>query len=112
MDPEVLRLMAHIDQTRAELKAAVLAMPPDDLINLFRDCATGRLAGMDEPTLLRVGMLAAMAIYDICQCRIEEDHWTPPGPACPQCGEDDLDHLVWIDDDQVRCDKCGTVYTP
>jgi hypothetical protein len=51
--------MAHIDQTRAELRAAVLAMPPDDLINLFRDCATGRLAGMDEPTMLRVGMLAA-----------------------------------------------------
>jgi hypothetical protein len=112
MDPEVLRLMAHIDQTRAELRAAVEAMPADDLINLFRDCTTGRLAGMDEPTMLRVGLLAAMAIHDICQSRIEEDDPNRTIHSCPQCGEDRIDYLVWIDDDQVRCDRCGTVYEP
>ncbi len=112
MDREVLKLMAHIDQTRAELRSAVENMPADDLVELFRDCATGRLAGMDEQTMLRVGMLAAMAIHDICQSRVEQDEWTPPGPACPRCGQDDIDWLVWIDDDQVRCGSCGTVYDP
>lgn len=112
MDREVLKLMAHIDQTRAELRSALEAMPPDDLVDLFRACATGRLAGMDEATMLRVGMLATMAIHDICQSREDEDDWTPPGPACPHCGEDDIDHLVWLDDEKVRCDSCGTVYDP
>jgi hypothetical protein len=86
MDREMLKLMAHIDQTRAELRTAIETMPPDDLIQLFRDCA-GRWADMDEPTMLRVGMLAAMAIYDICQSRVEADDWIPPGPTCPHCGE-------------------------
>lgn len=43
----------------------------------------------------------------------------PPDPnkvapcfACPNCGEDDVDSLVWIDDEQVRCARCGTVYHP
>jgi rubredoxin len=35
-----------------------------------------------------------------------------PGMACPRCGEDEMDSLVWIDDDQVRCTSCGTVYDP
>jgi uncharacterized Zn finger protein len=32
--------------------------------------------------------------------------------ACPFCGEDDIDHLVWLDDEKVRCDSCGTIYDP
>lgn len=45
---------------------------------------------------------------------IEPDDYdrVAPGRACPRCGEDDIDALVWIDDDQVRCDSCGTVYDP
>jgi hypothetical protein len=73
MDREVLRMMAHIDQTRAEVRSAVEKMPPDDLVELFRDCAAGRLADMDDQTLVLVGMLAAMAIYDICQARAAAD---------------------------------------
>jgi hypothetical protein len=87
MDRKVLKLMAHIDQTRAELRTAIETMPPNDLIQLFRDCATGRLADMEEPTLLRIGMLAAMTIYDICQTRADEADWTQHGPSCPHCGE-------------------------
>jgi len=34
------------------------------------------------------------------------------GRACPQCGEDDIDRLVWIDDERVRCACCGTVFHP
>lgn len=33
-----------------------------------------------------------------------------PGDECPQCGENDIDYLVWIDDERVRCDSCGPVY--
>lgn len=35
-----------------------------------------------------------------------------PGCRCPLCGEDDIDRLVWIDDDRVRCDRCETIYNP
>jgi hypothetical protein len=35
-----------------------------------------------------------------------------PGMACPRCGEDHVDSLVWEDDDKVRCAGCGTVYDP
>lgn len=32
--------------------------------------------------------------------------------ACPNCGEADADRLVWQDDEFVRCDTCGLVYSP
>jgi rubredoxin len=35
-----------------------------------------------------------------------------PEWSCPRCGEDDIDLLVWIDDDRVCCDHCGTTYNP
>jgi len=35
-----------------------------------------------------------------------------PDDACPTCGERDVDRLVWIDDDTVRCTMCGTEYDP
>lgn len=31
---------------------------------------------------------------------------------CPDCGEADADRLVWQDDEFVRCDTCGTIYSP
>jgi predicted RNA-binding Zn-ribbon protein involved in translation (DUF1610 family) len=41
-----------------------------------------------------------------------EDGRVAPRHACPGCGEDRLDWLVWQDDEQVRCSTCGTVYEP
>jgi len=35
-----------------------------------------------------------------------------PEFACPTCGEVRIDNLVWIDDDTVRCSRCGTEYAP
>jgi len=32
--------------------------------------------------------------------------------ACPTCGERECDLLVWIDDEQVECQRCKTVYSP
>ena len=32
--------------------------------------------------------------------------------ACPHCGERRDDHLVWHDDEFVRCSGCGTEYVP
>ena len=31
---------------------------------------------------------------------------------CPDCGETSVDRLVWIDDEFVRCDDCGTIFDP
>jgi len=35
-----------------------------------------------------------------------------PDDACPVCGERDIDSLVWLNDDTVRCATCGTEYHP
>lgn len=43
------------------------------------------------------------------------DTWNDPlapGDACPNCGQDDHDQLIWIDDERVRCASCGAVYVP
>jgi predicted RNA-binding Zn-ribbon protein involved in translation (DUF1610 family) len=112
MDREVLKLMAHIDQTRADVRTAIERLPSDDLVELFRDCARGCLVSMDEPLQQLVGMLAAMAIYDFCLSHEVEADGSQAGPMCPHCGEDDIDRLVWLDDEKVRCDSCGTIYDP
>jgi len=112
MDREVLKLMAHMDQTRSTVRSAIKGMAPEDLVELFRDCTAGRLAAMDERCQLLVGLLAAIAIHDLCQNREDGDDSTPYAPTCPHCGEDDIDRLVWLDDEKVRCASCGTVYEP
>jgi hypothetical protein len=74
MDRDVLKLTAHIDQTRADVRAALAQMESGERVELFRACATGRLTGMDEPTTLLVGILASLAIYDIrCGERADAD---------------------------------------
>lgn len=35
-----------------------------------------------------------------------------PECRCPCCGEDEIDWLIWIDDERVRCGRCGTIYPP
>lgn len=31
---------------------------------------------------------------------------------CPDCGECHVDRLIWQDDEFVRCETCGTIYSP
>ncbi len=48
------------------------------------------------------------------------DRLDPPVPEttnevafpCPECGESDVDRLIWQDDEFVRCDSCGTIFSP
>ena len=48
------------------------------------------------------------------------DRLDPPVPEttnevafpCHNCGESNADRLVWQDDEFVRCDSCGTIYSP
>ena len=35
-----------------------------------------------------------------------------PEHACPLCGERSVDHLAWIDEQWVRCHRCGIQYDP
>jgi len=36
-----------------------------------------------------------------------------PEDACPNCGERDMDLLVWdADGERVECQRCHTVYRP
>jgi hypothetical protein len=34
------------------------------------------------------------------------------GPACPSSGEDDLDLLVWGEDEHVTCHTCDFIWDP
>lgn len=34
------------------------------------------------------------------------------GPACPDCGEADIDRLVWSEDEHVTCANCGFTWDP
>jgi hypothetical protein len=41
-----------------------------------------------------------------------DDARVRPGNEYPQCGEDAIDFLVWVDDQRVRCASCDHVYQP
>lgn len=30
--------------------------------------------------------------------------------ACPKCGENDMDLLIWDDDEHIKCTTCGESY--
>lgn len=49
-----------------------------------------------------------------CQAPPDEhiDDHIDSDAACPSCGEDLLDQLVWIAEDLVECQSCGHQYTP
>ena len=42
----------------------------------------------------------------------EEEERVAPADACPECGEDRMDWLVWVTYSAVRCNMCGAVYCP
>ncbi len=61
--PEILKHLAHVDQTRAHLREVVKDIPHGDLAQIIRTAASGKLEEFDERTALLVGMLAVVAIY-------------------------------------------------
>ena len=40
----------------------------------------------------------------------EDDGRVDSDEACPACGEDRVDRLVWLDDVTVECQSCDTKY--
>jgi len=34
------------------------------------------------------------------------------GMECPECGEAEMDLLIWTEADTVICQRCGTEYDP
>lgn len=67
MDKEVLRLLAHLDQTRAQLRDVLAEMPDLEVARLIKTCAAAKLQDMDAPTAQLVGLLAVVAIIDLGQ---------------------------------------------
>lgn len=41
-----------------------------------------------------------------------DENLVEPQDACPSCGERDTDRLIWLDDERVECQACGTTYEP
>jgi uncharacterized Zn-finger protein len=33
-----------------------------------------------------------------------------PGSECPSCGENRVDYLVWINDEEIECQTCKNMY--
>jgi hypothetical protein len=67
MDKEMLRLRAHVDQARSEMREMVVNLGSEDLPRLIKTCAAGRLEGLDEREQLMVGMLAVVAIFNLIE---------------------------------------------
>ena len=65
MDAEVLKLLAHIDQTRSGLRETLAQTPTPEIAALVKRCAAGRLNELDDRERLLVGMLAATCIFDL-----------------------------------------------
>lgn len=42
----------------------------------------------------------------------DDDNLVEPQDGCPLCSERSADRLVWLDDERVECQMCGSVYTP
>lgn len=59
--------------------------------------ATGEQPGPDPETGEQLEWCEVVAVAD----------------ACPKCGNDRVDNLVWDDNgERVTCAECGAVYTP
>lgn len=66
-DPEVLNLMAQIDQMRATLRDGIREMPNSDLAVLIKQWATGRFDELDEGTRLLAGQLAVAMVFELLE---------------------------------------------
>lgn len=47
-----------------------------------------------------------------CGCVADRSGDRTEAGACPVCGEDLIDRLVWLDDERVECLACGKEYRP
>lgn len=65
MDGEVLRMLAHIDQTRSELRETLAGIPTAQIAALIKTCAAARFDELDEKHRLLVGLLAVACIFDL-----------------------------------------------
>ena len=72
MDNEVMKLLAHLDQTRSEMRDIVKGLANDQAVALIKTCAGGRLDELDEGNRLLVGMLAVVCLFDLRQQKPEE----------------------------------------
>ena len=66
IDRKVLKMLAHIDQHRSTMRAALLELDANARAQLVRTCAAGCIADLDEPLQLLVGNLAVAAVFDLC----------------------------------------------
>jgi len=102
----------------APIRASALAREIDPAVTWeMTDCNTmifysfsdGSMAGTKpaKPLAMRKGKKYQAWV-------VEPEHIVNPEDACPNCGERDIDRLVWIDaeSETVRCATCGTRYEP
>ena len=73
-DPELMKFMAHIDQTRATLWEGLKTIEKDDAREIIRTCAKGELSSFDESVALMVGLLAIVGLLGLIE-RFKGDSW-------------------------------------
>ncbi|WP_437226536.1 hypothetical protein SH661x_004636 [Planctomicrobium sp. SH661] len=91
--------------------------PKHELADAIRDVTASVQKAIDEGYRSRAIdaddlVEVLLAIADRLDPPIEppEQNQVAPGLACPECGEADADRLIWLDDEFVQCDACGTIY--
>ena len=67
MNDEVLRLMAHIDQTRSEVRTLLNDLDTAALTSVIKSCARNDFDNLDDATRLLIGMLAIVSIFDLIE---------------------------------------------
>jgi hypothetical protein len=72
MDREVQRLLAHLDQTRSEVREALTQMTTPQVATLIKACAGARFDDLDDKQRLLVGLLAITCIFDLKADSLDE----------------------------------------
>jgi len=70
----------------------------------------GRIVGFDDETIAIVRDKSGEDVYVPVPEIVPIDEAVPPDCGCPKCKERYSDHLVWIDDENVECQICETIY--
>jgi len=73
----------------------------DELESIVQDMA----AGVDDPESVGVDY-----VRDALNAQLDDE--VAEAHACPQCGERQVDKMVWQDDGKVKCMTCGKQYEP
>ncbi len=67
MNKDMMKLMAHIDQSRSEMRDIMKGMSVEEKTELIQQCASGQLSDLDDRVQLMVGVLALITVFEFSE---------------------------------------------